>query len=60
MRRKSGQERLRLALDLRAAVLKLAKTAITDANPAISTRELRNKIQGRIYGSGGYIKNSSS
>lgn len=49
-----------LALDLRAAVLKLAKTAITDANPAISTRELRNKIQGRIYGSGGYIKNSSS
>ena len=60
MRRKSGQERLMLALDLRATVLKLSKTAIMDANPAISTRELRNKIQERIYGTRSYIKNGSS
>lgn len=49
MRGKSGQERLKIAMQLRVAVLELAKTAIIDANPKISSEELRNKLQERIY-----------
>ena len=60
MRKKSGQERLKIAIQLRAVVLKLAKAAIIDANPKISSEELRNKLQERIYGTGSVIKNSRS
>lgn len=60
MRKKSGQERLKIAMQLRAAVLELAKTAIIDANPKISSKALRNKLQERIYGTSGIIKGSSS
>lgn len=58
MRKKSGQERLKIAMQLRAVVLELAKTAIMDANPNISSEELRSKLQERIYGTSGLIKNS--
>jgi len=50
MRKKSGQERLEIAMSLRRSVLKLAESAIKDANPKISTKEQQNKIQERING----------
>ena len=60
MRKKSGQERLKIAMQLRAAVLELAKTAIRDANPNISPEELRSKLQERIYGTSNPTKASHS
>lgn len=60
MRKKSGQERFKIAMQLRTAVLELAKTAIMDANPKISSEELRKKLQERIYGTSGITKASRS
>lgn len=60
MRKKSGQERFKIAMDLRELVLKLAETAIKNANPKISSRELRKKIRERIYGFSFHSKNSRS
>lgn len=60
MRRKSGQERLKIAIELRNSVLKLAEGAIKNINPKISSRELHNKLQARIYGFSSHIKDSRS
>jgi hypothetical protein len=50
MRKKSGQERLKIAMDLRRLALKLAKEGIKNQNPKISSRELKAYLQERIYG----------
>ncbi|MBI2041962.1 MAG: hypothetical protein HYT20_03010 [Candidatus Nealsonbacteria bacterium] len=60
MRRKSGQERLKIAMQLRATVLELARTAIMDRNPKISSEEFQSKLQERIYGISGHIKDRRS
>lgn len=60
MRKKSGQERLKIAMDLRELVVALAETAIKNINPKISPQELRKKLQERIYGFSIYFKNSRS
>lgn len=50
MRKKSGEERLKIAFDLRKLVLKLAEVSIKDKFPEISSEELKKKLQERIYG----------
>lgn len=50
MRKKSGEERLKIAFELRELVLKLAEAGIKTRNPKISPRKLRKKILQRIYG----------
>ncbi len=50
MRKKSGEERLKIALKLRKLALKLAETAIKSQYPKISSRELKKKLQERMYG----------
>lgn len=50
MRKKSGEERLKIAMDLRKLVLKLAKEGIRNQNPNISSKELKTQLQKRIYG----------
>ena len=60
MRKKSGQERLNIAMQLRAAVLKLAEASIKNTNLIISSKELHKKLQERIYGFSIYSKNSHS
>ena len=51
MRRKTGEERLKIALELRKLVLKLAEADIKSRYPKISLKELKKKLQERIYGS---------
>lgn len=58
MRKKSGQERLKIAMDLRKLVLKIAETAIKSTNPKISSKELQKKLQERMYGFSFPSKNS--
>lgn len=50
MRKKSGQERLKIAMELRKLVLKLAEEGIKDQNPNISPEDLKMHLQERIYG----------
>lgn len=50
MGRKSGQSRLKIALQLRQLALKLAEVQIKEENSKISSKELKKKIQERIYG----------
>lgn len=50
MRRKSGQERLKIALELRKLALKLAEAKIKEENPKISSPEARKLLLKRIYG----------
>ena len=49
MRKKSGDERLKIALELRKLVLKMAEENIKDQNPNISSEYLKAKLQERIY-----------
>lgn len=48
MRKKSGQERLKIAIDLRDFVIKLAKENIKNQNPGISEENLKKEILKRI------------
>ena len=50
MRKKSGQKRLKIAIELRKLVLKLSEEAIKSENPKISSKELSKKLLERIYG----------
>ena len=50
MRKKSGQERLQIAIELRKLVLKLAELQIRNQNPRISIKRLRKSLFKRIYG----------
>jgi hypothetical protein len=50
MRKKSGEERLKIAMELRDLVLKLAKESIKSQNPKISSERLKAILQKRIYG----------
>ncbi|MFH1894798.1 MAG: hypothetical protein ABH813_02775 [Patescibacteria group bacterium] len=59
MRKKSGKERLKIAMDLRRLALKMAKAGIKDQNPKISSKELKKLLQERIYGFSFPFGNSS-
>jgi len=50
MGKKSGEERLKITLELRKLVLKLAEAGIKTKNPKISLKELQKKLRERIYG----------
>jgi hypothetical protein len=50
MRRKSGEERVKIALELRNLVLRLAKDNIKDQNPRLSSKKIKRILQKRIYG----------
>ena len=58
MRRKTGEERLKISLDLRKLVLKLAEASIKSENPKITPKILFKQLQERIYGLGFYSQNS--
>lgn len=59
MRKKTGEERIKISLELRRLVLKLAEAAIKSKNPKISSKMLFKKLQERIYGFGFHPQNSS-
>jgi len=59
MRRKSGEDRLKIAMDLRKLVLKIAEAGIKNQNPNISPKELKAHLQKRVYGFNLPFKNSS-
>ena len=59
MRNKTGEERLKMAMELRKFVLKIAKAGIKDQHPNISPRDLKANLQERIYGFSFPFKNSS-
>lgn len=48
MRKKTGEERLRIAMDLRDFVIKLAKESIKNQNPKISEEDLKKEVLMRI------------
>ena len=50
MKRKSGEERLKIAMELRELALKLAEEGIKNQNPNISSEDLKTRLQERIYG----------
>lgn len=50
MRKKSGQERLKIAMELRKLSLKLAEAGIREQNHNISSGDLKASLQKRIYG----------
>lgn len=52
MRKRTGEERLKTAMDLRKFALKLAECGIKHQNPKISKKNLKIELQKRIYGSG--------
>jgi len=58
MRGKTGEERLKAAMDLRRLCIKLAEFGIRHYNPKISKKELKIELQKRIYGSGFPFENS--
>lgn len=49
MRKKSGEGRLRIAMELRKLALKMAEENIKDQNPNISSKDLKRLLQQRIY-----------
>jgi len=59
MRKKSGQERIKIAMELRKLVLKLAEAEIKSRNPKISKKKLKYLLQKRIYGFSFPFKNSN-
>ena len=59
MRKKSGEERLKIATELRKLVLQLAEENIRSQHPNISPQDLKANIQKRIYGFSFPFKNSS-
>ena len=58
MRKKTGEERLKISLELRKMVLKLAEASIRSKNPQISPKILFKRLQERIHGFGFYSQNS--
>lgn len=58
MRGKTGEERLKTAMDLRRLALKLAECGIKHYRPKISKKELKIELQKRIYGFGFPFENS--
>ena len=58
MRQKTGEERLKISLELRKLALKLAEASIKSKNPKITPKILFKKLQERIYGFGFYPQNS--
>ena len=50
MRKKSGQERLKIAIELWKLALKLTEAEIREQNPKISSKKLRQELLKRIYG----------
>ena len=59
MRKKSGDERLKIAMELRKLALKMAEEEIKYQNPNISPEDLKAKLQERIYGFSFPFKNSN-
>jgi len=59
MKRKSGEERLKIAMELREFSLKMAGQGIKDQNPNISSKDLKARLQERIYGFSFPFKNSN-
>ena len=49
-REKTGEQRLKIAMELRRLVLKLAEEGIKNQKPNISSEDLKARIQERIYG----------
>jgi len=49
MKNKTGQEKLKIAMELREFVLKIAEEGIKDQNSNISAKDLKAKLQERIY-----------
>ncbi|MEK7664883.1 MAG: hypothetical protein AAB361_01950 [Patescibacteria group bacterium] len=49
MSRKTGEERLKIAMNLRRFVIKLAEENIKSRNPKISKENLKKEILKRIY-----------
>ena len=58
MQKKTGEERLKIAMELRNFVIKMAECNIKNQNPKISKKELKIALQKRIYGSGFPFENS--
>lgn len=58
MRQKTGEERLKIAMNLRRFVIKLAEENIKNENPGISKKQLKIELQKRIYGLGFPFENS--
>jgi len=58
MRKKNGQERLKIAMELRQLVLNIAKEGIKYQCPNISSKDLKANLQQRIYGFSFPFKNS--
>lgn len=50
LKQKTGEERLKLALQLRELVLSLARASIKSECPHLSAKELQKKLLQRIYG----------
>jgi hypothetical protein len=48
MRKKTGEERLKIAMNLRSFVIKLAEENIKNRNPNISKKDLKKEIFKRI------------
>jgi hypothetical protein len=59
MRKKSGEERLKIAMELRKLALKMAEENIRAKNPKISSKKLKKFLQKRIYGFSFPFENSS-
>ena len=59
IRKKSGEERLKIAMELRELVLKMAEEGIKNQNPHIASKDLKAYLQKRIYGFSFPFKNSS-
>lgn len=50
MQKMSGEERLKIAIELRDLALRMAEFGIKNQNPKISKQELKVALQKRIYG----------
>lgn len=59
MQKKSGEERLKIAMELREFSLKMAEQGIKNQNPNISSEDLKTCLQERIYGFSFPFKNSN-
>jgi len=59
IQKKSGEERLKIAMELRKLVLKMAEEGVKSQNPRISSEDLKAYLQKRIYGFSFPFKNSS-
>ncbi len=59
MQKKSGEERLKIAMELREFSLKMAKQGIKNQSPNISSEDLKARLQERIYGFSFPFKNSN-